>query len=199
MAEDRLDPATFLREQVAPRARRRIEDLRGQVTRLQAELDDRLAAEATVQLVLEGEGGGTWFLHLAAGDMQVSDRAPSDPIVRVYQSRDDWEALARAQLASGAANAPMGGDLTRSRIARLRAIQGTLEFRLTDDASEQTIQVQLGPGDRTPPRCTIRVRAEDARRMQAGELPPQIAFMQGLVKLEGDLAFAMQVGAALLT
>ena len=59
------------------------------------------------------------------------------------------------------------------------------------------ILVQFGAGDRAQPRCTVSLRAEDALRLQAGELTPQAAFMQGLVKLEGDLAFAMQVGTAL--
>ena len=197
MTDAPLDPTTFLREHVLPRVRRRIDELRAQVQRLEAELQDRLAAEATVVLVLEGDGGGSWHLHLQDGDMQLVDRPPSSPLVRVYQSRDDWEALARAQLA-GPGSAPMGGDLTRTKVERLRALQGGLEFRLGTEEGERVVHVQFGPGDRTPPRCTLRLRADDARRLQAGELAPQAAFLQGLVKLEGDLAFALQVGAALL-
>ena len=43
----------------------------------------------------------------------------------------------------------------------------------------------------------MALRAEDARRLQSGQLTPQAAFMQGLARLEGDVALAMQVGAAL--
>jgi putative sterol carrier protein len=192
--EERIDPGDFLRREVAPRVRRRIEELRASITRLQAELDDRLAADATIELRLEGDGGGVWYLVLHGGEMTVADRATSAPLVRVYQSRTDWEALARA---SGA-RPPSGGDLTRSRVERLRGIDGAIEFRLTDEEGERTVVVQFGPGERSAPRCTVVMRADDARRLQTGELTPQAAFMQGLVKLQGDAAFAMQVGAALL-
>jgi hypothetical protein len=200
MAEEkpeRVDPGTFLRDHVAPRSGRQIEELRAQAARLEAEIEDRLAAEATIQLVLEGEGGGTWYLNLRRGDTTVGDRAEAPPLIRVYQAREDWEALARAQLAAGGRTASPGGDLTRSRIGRLRGIEGALEFRLGTDEGERPLVVQFGSGERSQPRCILRLRADDARRLQAGELSPQVAFLQGLVKLEGDAAFAMQVGAAL--
>ncbi len=189
-----LDPASFLREQVAPRVRQRADELRASIARLQSQLEDRLAAEATLELVLEGDGGGVWYLELRNGEMTVADRPLGPPLIRVYQSRADWEALARGP----GAQPPAGGDLTRSRIQRLRGVEGAIEFRLTDDGGERRTVVQFGPGERAAPRCTVGMRVEDARRLQSGELTPQAAFMQGLVKLQGDVAFAMQVGAALL-
>ena len=41
------------------------------------------------------------------------------------------------------------------------------------------------------------MKAEDALRLQSGELRPEVAFMQGLVKLQGDITLAMQLGAVL--
>ena len=198
MPDAPLDPETFLREQVAPRVARRVEELRQQVVRLEAEIADRLAAEAVVELVLDGDGGGRWFLRLAGGQMEVATETGSPPLVRVFQSRGDWEALARAQAAGGGTGAPVGADLTRTRIDRLRGLQGGLEFRLLEDDGERAVHVHFGAGERAAPRCTLRMRAEDARRLQAGDLPPQVAFLSGLVKIEGDVAFAMQVGAALV-
>jgi len=198
MADAPLDPTTFLQEHVLPRPRRRVQELQAQVDRLAAELKDRLEAEATVALVLEGDGGGTWFLRLHGGDLQLVESPPEPPLVRVRQTRADWEALARAQLAAGPGGTPMAADLTRSRIERLRKIDGALEFRLGTDEGERVMHVQFGPGEPAPPRCTLRLRADDARRLQSGELQPQVAFLSGLVRLEGDVAFAMQVAAALL-
>jgi hypothetical protein len=186
-----IEPAAFLRDEVAARVRRRVEELRAQIARLEGELDDRLGAEATIELVLEGEGGGRWCLNLRQGDVTVTTEPETPPLVRVYQSRADWEALARA------AQPGSGADLTRTRIARLRGLEGAIAFLLTDDDAERRIVVQLGPGERPAPRCTIAVRAETARRLQSGELTPQAAFMQGLVVIQGDIAFAMQLGGAL--
>lgn len=190
-----LEPAAFLREHVADRLRKRIEDLRAQAARVERELEDRLAAEATLEFVLEGAGGGAWYVNVKGEDIRV-ERAPArPPLVRLSQSRADWEALARAGLGMGAP--PGAADLTRARIARLATLKGTLEFRLVADDGERRVRVQFGDADATSPRCAVTLRADDARRMQSGELTPQAAFLQGLARLEGDVALAMQVGAAL--
>lgn len=193
-----LDPAAFLREHVAPRVERRVAQLRADAARIQRELDERLAAEASVQLVLEGDGGGTWYLNLRAGQMRVADLPESTPLVRVYQQRSDWEALTRAQLDVGTTGVGgPGADLTRSRIERLRSVVGTFELRLTGE-TERRIRVQFGPGEPAEPRCVVSVGAANFARLQSGELPPQVAFLQGLVKIQGDMAFAMQVASALI-
>ena len=190
--ETSVEPEAFLREQVAPRMAQRIEDLRAELDRLHRELADRMTADATVALVLEGPGGGTWYMNIRDGQMVVSREATHSPLVTVTQSRADWDALARA--AGG--TAPIGTDLTASRIERLQEIRGTLEFRLTTGDTERHVEVRLGP-EGAGPRCTLLLKAEDAIRLQSGELRPEAAFIQGLVKLQGDVALAMQLGAVL--
>jgi putative sterol carrier protein len=192
-----LDPSAFLREHVASRPGRRIAELRSHLARLEREIDERLGAEATIALVLEGDGGGSWYVNLRGGEAEVAAEPAAPPLVRVYQSRADWEALARLQLAAAGGPQSGVGDLTRSRIARLRSLEGAIEFRLATESEEHRTVVQFGAGERAASRCTVSVRAADAARLQAGELTPQAAFMQGLVRLEGDMAFAMQVGATL--
>lgn len=187
-----LEPQAFLAEQVAPRVARRIEDLRAEIERLHRELADRLTAEATVALVLEGPDGGTWYMNIRDGQMAVATEPAQPPLVSVHQTRTDWEALARA--AGGAT--PMGADLTASRIERLREIRGTLEFRLATGETERRVEVRLGPNG-AGSRCTLSLKAEDALRLQSGELRPEAAFVQGLVKLQGDITLAMQLGSVL--
>jgi len=187
-----IEPQAFLSQQVAPRMARRIEDLRAEIERLHRELADRLTAEATVALVLEGPGGGTWYMNIRDGQMVVATEPAQQALVSVHQTRADWEALAQA---AGEAT-PMGADLTASRIERLREIRGTLEFRLATGDAERRVEVRLGP-DGAGSRCTLSMKAEDALRLQSGELRPEAAFVQGLVKLQGDLTLAMQLGAVL--
>ena len=190
-----LEPAAFLREHIADRLRKRIEDLRAQVAPLERELEDRLAAEATLEFVLEGDGGGAWFVNVHGEDARVELAPARPPLIRLSQSRADWEVLARSGLGVGAP--PGAGDLTRARIMRLASLKGTLEFRLITDDSERRVLVQFGPADPAGPRCSVALRADDARRLQSGDLTPQAAFLQGIARLEGDVALAMQVGAAL--
>ena len=191
-----LDPGAFLREHVAERLQRRIAELRVQTTHLERELADSLAAEATLAFVLEGEGGGSWYVNVDGENIRVDRAAARPPLVRLSQSRADWEALVRAGLGMGAP--PGTADLTAGRIKRLATLKGTLEFRVTEpDGGERRVTVTFGADEVTAPRCAITMRAEDAERLRSGQLTPQAAFMQGLTRLEGDVALAMQVGAAL--
>jgi hypothetical protein len=131
-------------------------------------------------------------MNIRDGQMVVDTQPAQPPLVSVHQTRADWEALARA--AGGAT--PMGADLTASRIERLRDIRGTLEFRLATSEGERRVEVRLGPTGEGS-RCTLSMKAEDALRLQSGELRPEAAFVQGLVKLQGDLTLAMQLGSVL--
>jgi hypothetical protein len=196
-SDDPLDPAAFLREHVAPRVERRVGQLRAEVARLQRELDERIGATATVELILEGDGGGRWYLNLRDGRMQVADTPDEPPLVRVYQRRGDWEALTRAHLASGATGGGPGADLTRTRVERLCGVTGTIEFRLTGQV-ERSVRIQFGSGEAVPARCVVTLGAAEFTKLQTGELAPQVAFLQGLVKVQGDMGFAMQLATALL-
>jgi putative sterol carrier protein len=42
------------------------------------------------------------------------------------------------------------------------------------------------------------MKAEDAQKMAHGEINPQVAFMSGVIKVTGDMALAMQFGAAMM-
>jgi hypothetical protein len=188
-----LDPAAFLREHVAPRVRRRVDEVRAKIARLESELEERLAVQATVELGLEGDGGGVWYLNLAGGEMTVDEYPARPPVVRIRQSRADWDALAIE-----AGPQPSGRDLTRARVERVGRLEGGIEFLLGSDDGTRRILVHFGPGEPAAPRCTVSLRADVAQSLQRGELSPQAAFLQGLVSLQGDVAFAMQAAAALM-
>jgi putative sterol carrier protein len=51
-----------------------------------------------------------------------------------------------------------------------------------------TISTADGPAD-----CTIRMSLPDLEDMIAGELSPTTAYMTGKIKIEGDMAVAMQL------
>ena len=44
----------------------------------------------------------------------------------------------------------------------------------------------------------MSIKVEDAHKMARGELNPQAAFMGGIIKVSGDMALAMQFGAAMM-
>jgi hypothetical protein len=134
--------------------------------------------------------------------MTVGTEPAFPPLMTTYQSYADWQVAVisgEAMLAPG-----QGGtqrELTRSRIERLKLLKGTVRFTFTHfpDGSERGFDLQFGEGERPAnPQTVMTLKVEDARKMARGELDPQVAFMSGLIQVSGDMALAMQFGAAMM-
>lgn len=203
-ATPQLTPESFFKEQVAPQFGRRIDDLRRQIMSLEQQLQERLTAQATVRVVIEGEGGGTWHLNVNKGEMTVTADPVFPPFMVIYQPRAyfNWAAAMAAGtglFGPGARNNQ--GELTKSRIERLKSLKGLIQFTFTSlpDGSEQSFCIHLGEGERPAvPQTVLSMKAEDAQKIARGEINPQAAFLNGTIKVTGDLALAMQFGAAMM-
>lgn len=197
-----ITPESFFQESIAPRFKQHIDDLRRKIMALEQEIQDHLNARATVKVVIEGEGGGTWYLNIKDGEMTVGTEPAFPPLMTTYQSYADWQASVvsgEARLVPGPGGAQR--ELTKSRIDRLKLLKGTVRFTFTHfpDGSERGFDLQFGEGERSAdPQTVMTMKVEDARKMARGELNPQVAFMNGLIKVSGDMALAMQFGAAMM-
>jgi hypothetical protein len=195
-------PESFLQESIAPRFKQRVDDLRRRILTLEQEVQDHLGAQTTIRVVIEGEGGGTWYLNIKAGEMTVGTEPAFAPLMTTYQFYTDWQVTVtgnEAMLAPG-----QGGgqrELTKSRIERLKMLKGMIRFTFTHfpDGSERGFDLQFGEGERpAAPQTVMSLKIEDAQKMARGELNPQVAFMNGTIKVSGDMALAMQFGAAMM-
>jgi hypothetical protein len=199
-----MTPETFFTEQVAPQFSRRIDTLRRQILNLEQQVQERLNAQGTVRVVVEGEGGGTWYLNVHKGEMTVTTEPSFPPVMTVYQPRTyfDWAvsmATEAGLFGPGAQNNQ--GELTKSRLERLKMLKGMLQFTFTHlpDGGEQSFCLHFGDGERpASPQTVLSMKAEDAQKMARGEINPQVAFMNGTIKVTGDMALAMQFGAAMM-
>src|SRR5262245_36565670 len=197
-------PETFFKETVAPQFSRRINDLQRQIMNLQQQVQERMSAQGTVRVVIEGEGGSTWYLNVHHGEMTVTAEPVFPPVMIIYQSRSyfDWAASIASEAGLFGPSARNNqGDLTKSRIERLKLLKGLIQFTFTHlpDGGEQSFCIQLGEGERpATPQTVLSMKAEDAQKMARGELNPQMAFMSGVIKVTGDMALAMQFGAAMM-
>ncbi len=106
---------------------------------------------------------------------------------------DGWSAAVRAELVGLAAPPSLEGtlrvDVTGApdgdRTAHARFGGG----RLTD----------VGPGAGEGPDATVTLTFEDARAVLGGDLDPSVAFMQGRMKVAGDMGLVLDVLALAAT
>lgn len=75
-------------------------------------------------------------------------------------------------------------------------LDGSVKFDCGADGAilvdGETVSPANGPAD-----CTISLSRDDLESMLAGELDPTSAFMQGKLRVDGNMSLAMQLSQAL--
>ena len=163
---------------------------------------------------LTGPGGGEWVFTVEDGSLHVA-RAPRDTTAfTVRQSVDDWRgalwegrgsAIAKQAMAifrPGASPAPgpasLGGPPSPAALAQLGGVVGSIRLVVAGGpGGDWQVEFKLGPGAiPETPTTTVTLQADDADRMERGELNPMEAFMAGRIQVIGDMTLMMQLSAA---
>lgn len=150
--------------------------------------------EFAIQFNVSGEGGGSWHAAIRDGAMQVSPGV-QDANLAVSLAVDDWRdaVLGRNGATLGIilpANRPGRPDNS----GRARALKGTMALELAREARDP-FKVELMFNGAPAPRTVLRMAIADYVAMQDGTQNGQMLFMQGKIKVEGDMGFLMQVAA----
>ncbi len=170
-----------------------------------AVLEAMRAVDATIQVEVRGAGGGSFALNIRSGRMSAGDTAAFAPFLTVVQDRAAFETLARES--GDSALALLGGlsglagemRLTRKRVESLAQLQGAVQFSVTGDGGFALVtHFGSGPVPETP-NASIAVDDDAYRELRRGKLDPGAAFMNGKIKVAGDMQLAMQLALAALS
>ena len=148
----------------------------------------------TIQFRLTGEGGGEWHATIGNGAMQVR-KGTGDANIAVTLGVDDWrDAVLGRHGATLALILPQSRPGRPDNSTRAKALRGTMGLELSRPQGEP-FRVEMCFGSAATPKTTLRMAMADYLDMQEGKQNGQQLFMQGRIRVEGDMAFLMQIAS----
>ena len=151
-------------------------------------------ADFAIQFTLTGAGGGAWHAHIHDDHMHVHQDT-QDANLAVTLSVDDWrDAVLNRNGATLGIILPANRPGKPDNSARAKALKGTMALELAR-ADKDPFKVELCFGGAATPRTLLRMAIADYVGMQDGSQNGQMLFMQGKIKVEGDMGFLMQIAA----
>lgn len=151
-------------------------------------------SEFSIQFNLTGEGGGSWHAKIADGQMQVTS-GQQEANLTVTLGVDDWrDAVLNRNGATLAIILPASRPGRPDNSARAKALKGTMALELARPEADP-FTVELCFNGAATPRTLLRMAIADYVGMQDGSQNGQMLFMQGKIKVEGDMGFLMQIAS----
>ena len=151
-------------------------------------------SEFAIQFTLTGDGGGAWHAFIHDNHMHVAP-GTKDANLSVTLSTDDWrDAVLNRNGASLGIILPANRPGKPDNSGRAKALKGTMALELARDEKDP-FKVELCFNGAPAPRTLLRMAIADYVGMQDGSQNGQMLFMQGKVKVEGDMGFLMQIAS----
>lgn len=164
----------------------------------------------SVAVKVTGEGGGEWTVKVKDGKPEFVTGLDSEAFVTFTLSKQNFIDSITGQLddimvmpqgfsmPEGDQSAEKIKEKARNTIGALKTLNGVIRVAADDPGSPLEVDIKFAGEMRDNPDCIIKVKQEDVKAMGSGELDPQMAFMTGRVKIEGDSSLLMQLTALLM-
>ena len=157
------------------------------------------AADATIEVVLDGDGGGTWTVAVAKGELSTHEGAAAvEPDLRVRMSTTDFRAAIWGE--DGAPDVfprdlDIGGAIARipSPSSGVQMMKGAVTIGISGFHG-RTWTIGLEAGGASTPSASVTLDADTVVAMKHGKIDPASAFFGGKIQLGGDVAWIMQAG-----
>jgi hypothetical protein len=160
----------------------------------QRQAGEPVPQDFTLQYHVSGPGGGDWIVAIANGEM-TARKGTGDANLTFTLTVDAWrDVVLGRDGASVAVILPQRRPGRPDNSARAKQLKGTMAVELARDGKDP-LQVDMTFNDAATPRTVMQMKLGDYVAMQEGRLNGQEAFMTGKMKIQGDMAFLMQLAA----
>ncbi len=153
--------------------------------------------DAIMAYKLTGEGGGSWLVSIKDGAATVGP-GEGEANVTFTVSVDDWrDAVLGRNGATLALIVPQPRPGRPDNSARMLQIKGTMALDLAREGMEP-YRVEMCFNGGAAPRTVMKLKLDDFLGIQEGRMNGQEAFMTGKLRVEGDMAFLMQIAQMMM-
>lgn len=177
---------------------------------------DEEALDLKFGVVLQGEDGGDWTLHLTQGELGIARGREETCDLTLIQAVEDfrsalWEGKP-ALIADGVERIrsaeldelrppPPGGGPRPDPLKGISDLRGRIEMVIENiDEGDWSVGILIGGGSvPETPQATIRLGGDEAEAIRKGELHPLEALITGQLQLDGDLGLILQLQAVAMT
>lgn len=88
----------------------------------------------------------------------------------------------------------------RERVGAHSSLSAVIKFDFGDDGAirvDGTVSPTVVDNENSDADCTVVISKENFLSLASGDLNPQMAFMMGKLRVEGDMSLALQLGEIL--
>jgi hypothetical protein len=160
----------------------------------QREAGGNVPGDFTMQYNLTGPGGGEWAVTIKDGQMSTK-KGTHDAVITLTIPIEDWrDAVLGRNGATITLLIPQNRPGRPDNSGRVKGMKGTVAQELAREGGDP-FKLEMCFNGAATPRTVLKMKLADAVALQEGRLNGQEAFMTGRLRIEGDMAFMMQVAA----
>lgn len=160
------------------------------------------AVDATIRVEVVDAAGGPYYLNIEKGQMNAGDDPKWPPFMTIEQDLTSFGRIVRESgdsvmsLLGGLLGLQGKMHLTAMRVQSFSDVDGLVHLEVTGDAGF-ALRLHLGEGPCPgTPDTKITLDEKAYSDLRSGALDPQGAFMNSLIRVEGDMQKAMQLALA---
>lgn len=146
----------------------------------------------SMQYHVIGEGGGDWHVEIKDGAMATRKGVDAAVLTFKLAVHDFLDAIHSRNGAAPSLLLPASRPGRPDNSGRARSLKGTIAQELARESGDP-FKLEMTFNGAEAPRTVLKMKLADFVAMQEGRLNGQEAFMTGRLRIEGDMAFMMQV------